>query len=519
MRLLRWCATIMTVGVLAACSEDRPLGSSDTGIGGQDGPATVEDTGINTGGPDIVDPLGDSGTSGFDSGTGIVDTGVPAVVDGGGIYDDVGRSDVATGCGTDAGAPRPTGCLGAEIMNNGLDDNCNGTADEGSSCIPGSVQRCFLGPPGRRGVGACVDGMQTCQGSGEFGTWGACMGGISPSAEVCDRLDNNCDGRADEDLCCNSTGTCPAPGDMRIPTGGPFRTYTVRGSQFVMGATRYRWRVLGGPCDQLLSATSRGATTYTLNGMMNTTTAEGENLQFRPTLSGDYQVTLTITRADGTTLECVFIIPIRATGFRAELCWDRTGMTDIDFWVHRPRNTAPWVSGGTNTGDNCAYNNCRNSIIRSINWGYAATPGMDCREPLAGGGCNNPRLDIDNISTVGVPENINVDNPRAGDDFRVAVNYFGGTGAVRPMVNIYCGGALRATYGGADVGGMRYGAEPVTGFNTSGSNSTGSLWRVVDVVMDTPSTCTLNPLRPRGAPSGYCVATNNDRTFDGNCSR
>lgn len=138
--------------------------------------------------------------------------------------------------------------------------------------------------------------MQTCQGSGEFGTWGPCQGGISPRAETCDNLDNNCDGRADEDLCCRPDGTCPGPGDPRIPTGGPFRNYTLRGRDFFAGGTRYRWRVVGGPCDQLLFATSM-KTTYQLNGGgMNSLTADGENLLFRPTLSGDYQVTLTVAR-------------------------------------------------------------------------------------------------------------------------------------------------------------------------------------------------------------------------------
>jgi len=35
--------------------------------------------------------------------------------------------------------------------------------------------------------------MQTCIGS-EFGTWGPCVGGVAPSVEVCDGLDNDCNG-------------------------------------------------------------------------------------------------------------------------------------------------------------------------------------------------------------------------------------------------------------------------------------------------------------------------------------
>src|SRR4051812_37205000 len=99
-----------------------------------------------------------------------------------GAYSDLGIDRDAAGCanGQVAGAcanpiAANVGCTpnatDPEICGNGLDDNCNGLADEGCSCTPGAVQRCFLGPPGKRNVGGCTDGAQTCVGS-EFATWG-----------------------------------------------------------------------------------------------------------------------------------------------------------------------------------------------------------------------------------------------------------------------------------------------------------------------------------------------------------
>ena len=63
--------------------------------------------------------------------------------------------------------PVTDNCVAAEICNNGTDDNCNDQVDEGCLCTSGAVQACFRGQPGRRNVGSCVDGMQTCIGSGE----------------------------------------------------------------------------------------------------------------------------------------------------------------------------------------------------------------------------------------------------------------------------------------------------------------------------------------------------------------
>jgi Regulator of chromosome condensation (RCC1) repeat len=49
--------------------------------------------------------------------------------------------------------------------------------NEGCPCSsPGGTIPCWTGPASLRGVGACRDGTQTCQQTGEFGQWGRCQG-------------------------------------------------------------------------------------------------------------------------------------------------------------------------------------------------------------------------------------------------------------------------------------------------------------------------------------------------------
>jgi hypothetical protein len=71
----------------------------------------------------------------------------------------------------------------------GIDNNCDGTTDEGCDCTDGEERAC-----GPDAVGACKPGKQVC----ESGKWGQCLGAVNPKKETCDGVDNDCDGTVDE---------------------------------------------------------------------------------------------------------------------------------------------------------------------------------------------------------------------------------------------------------------------------------------------------------------------------------
>jgi hypothetical protein len=122
----------------------------------------------------------------------------------------------------------------------------------------------------------------------------------------------------------------------------------------------------------------------------------------------------------------------------------------------------------------------------------------------------NNRLDQLSASKY-LTEAIALDAPDTGDRFRVMVHYAAalgvdGTGEdagtppnheTHPIVNVYCDGTLRGTFGGIP--------EVLGDPEEVGLSYEGQMWRVADIVR-ADSTCVVMPLSPPKVASGYWVS-------------
>lgn len=193
------CGSLLALGalVVTGCGESFTATTGGEGGGGRGGDATTTTTTGNGG------QGGDGGgsttsTSSSTSVTGCADGDPRECYDGPEGTKNVGKCAAGTQI-CDGGEWGP--CEGqifpddVEICDaNSVDENCNGSAQEGCACVSGTQEPCYGGPAGTVGKGVCAAGTVTCT----EGKWGECKDQTLPSPEVCDAKDNDCNLKKDD---------------------------------------------------------------------------------------------------------------------------------------------------------------------------------------------------------------------------------------------------------------------------------------------------------------------------------
>ncbi|MFC1589614.1 MopE-related protein [Pseudomonadota bacterium] len=158
---------------------------------------------VYPGAPEVADDGVDQSCSGSDTITCIVDAdgdgfgtnaGTVILADDGSCDALDGESSEATDCDDSLASVY----LHAEELCDGIDNSCNGVVDNG---FPGLGDACSTG------TGTCTSaGVLVCDPSGT-GTMCDAVPGV-PGEEVCDALDNDCDGETDEGLAYDDSANC-----------------------------------------------------------------------------------------------------------------------------------------------------------------------------------------------------------------------------------------------------------------------------------------------------------------------
>jgi Notch-like protein len=188
-----FCASVLALGCASGVQDG---GSGSLGFGGP-GPSSAgaddgaDDGSGDDGSGDGSDGDGDGSGGASDGSGGMVPMGSCEVGESEDCYSGpAGTADVgACASGTASCEDGMWGACTGEVLPgaescNGVDDDCNGTVDDG---VDGGGM-CSTGMPG-----ACADGTMSCSGG-----VAACNPVVGPSAEACDNVDNDCNGQTDE---------------------------------------------------------------------------------------------------------------------------------------------------------------------------------------------------------------------------------------------------------------------------------------------------------------------------------
>ncbi|MBW2462317.1 MAG: MYXO-CTERM sorting domain-containing protein [Deltaproteobacteria bacterium] len=106
--------------------------------------------------------------------------------------------DGVTSCDGDCDDSAEGTYPGATDECDGVDNDCDGTIDPACACTDGLSRDCGIN------VGECALGTQSCTG----GRWSGCAGFTGPSDEVCDGADQDCNGAVDDGATCAGSLTC-----------------------------------------------------------------------------------------------------------------------------------------------------------------------------------------------------------------------------------------------------------------------------------------------------------------------
>jgi RHS repeat-associated protein len=160
---------------------------------------------------------------------------------------------------------------------------CSGTTATtcAGGCTLNSTKTCYTGQAGTADVGECKSGTQTCSNY----QWGTCQDEVTPTTEICDGKDNDCDGQVDEG-CCPEIESFKGSDTTIDPTAG--------GSIVFTGDIK---NPSNAPLGWTLSVPGK---TFTGSGTSVNVTWDGKDASGKVIEPGTYTATLTAT-SDGCT--------------------------------------------------------------------------------------------------------------------------------------------------------------------------------------------------------------------------